>query len=875
LATVPSNYVFHNRLWYAPDGSGPFFIDSFGTAYPLTGGGASITGNNTVGSVLTCTVDSSLTGTATYQWRKDGANISGATSNTYTITAFGAYDCVVNGTVITTSALTVAGIVPGAVTAVTAGTATGSTQPLSWTAPGTGSTPITYTVGYRLRSVGGSYTTAAFGVSGTSYTVTGLAASTAYDYSVLPVNSTGTGTAGLLANVATAASDTFPAKSFYYQDLTGIADGTLVRTLTGWNAWDGSGTVTAASARDNLRVYSNQFGFTGSEYNTQPGAALIGYDYGSADLVVRFRVRVISTGGEQNICISSLGPASSLYVNLMNNGGVGLLLIRSNNVTLGSINLTTSQLGRQLATGDLIEVRTPPGEQRVHVYVNTLRVTPAVGIDIGSYVKGTRVGYGTFNTGSEWRTDDFYVAALAGNIKIVSPDIFVSGTVADGGRFLPVAGTYIGTVLALDYRVLNSDTQAVIADWQRMSGATISGGAWSSTVLVPMSDTTTNPRCVLQVRAANDTDVYDTTTAFAVGLSYLFWGQSNSAFRDASGATVPAGGNSNAYAFAERIGGYVWHRDVVAGTTHDGMYGMGHAFATATGIPAGMLITGIGSQTIDNLVPSGTVTFADSENPGQVLTGWQILQRSITRSNVGGLLAGMCWTQGEAEAFQTARMVTANYKSKYAELKAGIAPYMVAGAPITLALIGKYTSTPTDIPAFNADSDDLRRTLFELARDVPGTYMAHSFVDLPHAAGDSFHYTPDSYYQANRRAGLTFAKLKGSIAYDGQGPIVTGVTRSGATITLTVNLNGATSFAGTGLGGYDVSTDDFTTLKTVSSAAVSGSTIVLTLSADPGAAVKVRSFAGYDFGTPTMAIGTYADGTTIATMPISLPLVSN
>lgn len=111
--------------------------------------------------------------------------------------------------------------------------------------------------------------------------------------------------------------------------------------------------------------------------------------------------------------------------------------------------------------------------------------------------------------------------------------------------------------------------------------------------------------------------------------------------------------------------------------------------------------------------------------------------------------------------------------------------------------------------------------------------------------------------------------------YDGRGPIITGATRSGATITLAVDLNGAASVAGTGLTNYEVSTDDFATTKTISSAAVSGGNIVITLSADPGAAVKVRSFYGMTYGTPTFAIGTYADATTIPVEPLFVPVTSN
>ncbi|MCK8788257.1 right-handed parallel beta-helix repeat-containing protein, partial [Roseomonas sp. NAR14] len=76
-----------------------------------------------------------------------------------------------------------AGVAPGAVSALTAGTATSTTQPLSWTAPGTGTGPITYAVD--VRPTGGStWTRVATAVSGVAYTVTDLTAATAYDYRI-------------------------------------------------------------------------------------------------------------------------------------------------------------------------------------------------------------------------------------------------------------------------------------------------------------------------------------------------------------------------------------------------------------------------------------------------------------------------------------------------------------------------------------------------------------------------------------------------------------------------------------------------------------------------------------------------------------------
>jgi len=92
---------------------------------------------------------------------------------------------------------------PGTPTALTAGTPTASTVPLSWTAPGSGGAPASYTVQYRV--TGGSSWTQVSGISGTSYSVTGLSASTEYDFQVQAVNAGGVSGWTATMNTTTAA----------------------------------------------------------------------------------------------------------------------------------------------------------------------------------------------------------------------------------------------------------------------------------------------------------------------------------------------------------------------------------------------------------------------------------------------------------------------------------------------------------------------------------------------------------------------------------------------------------------------------------------------------------------------------------------------
>lgn len=135
-----------------------------------------------------------------------------------------------------------------------------------------------------------------------------------------------------------------------------------------------------------------------------------------------------------------------------------------------------------------------------------------------------------------------------------------------------------------------------------------------------------------------------------------------------------------------------------------------------------------------------------------------------------------------------------------------------------------------------------------------------------------YHLTALGYTELNRRDAQTAAKLMGASTYDGRGPIITSGTRSGAVITMAVNLNGAASIAGSSVTGFDVSADNFATLLTISSVNVSGGNVVITLAADPATAVKVRSYWGYKPTQSSVITGTYADGTTIQAEPIYNPI---
>lgn len=149
--------------WQAPASGGA--ATGYTVNYRVTSVGGAWTSQSAAGTALTV---SGLAAATQYDFEVIANNAAGSR----------AASAIVTGT--TQAAPTQA---PGQATGLMPSNPTVSTIDLSWTTPSSGGAVASYTVQYRVTG-GSDWNTAASGIAGTAYTVTGLSAATSYDFQV-------------------------------------------------------------------------------------------------------------------------------------------------------------------------------------------------------------------------------------------------------------------------------------------------------------------------------------------------------------------------------------------------------------------------------------------------------------------------------------------------------------------------------------------------------------------------------------------------------------------------------------------------------------------------------------------------------------------
>ena len=462
------------------------------------------------------------------------------------------------------------------------------------------------------------------------------------------------------------------------------------------------------------------------------------------------------------------------------------------------------------------------------------------------------------------------------------PNFFArDGAASSGVSARPMTGTYATkTPTRLVYRLRTYGTATVVQDWREMGTPVFGSGVWSGTISAP-----TGGPYIADVGFIDTDGKYHFVPSkpFCVGALYAYDGQSNGLGRN-TGAVVTKGDQVFArLATGDQLSAPAWtvaSNFNIAGTS--AAYAGAKTLSAKLGIPVCFAATGVAGTALEALIPTGG--------------NWSRVTDFIANF---GKPEGVIWDQGEGNADNTGLIL-----STYAALfLSDLAPGWRTATgnpnlPFLLVHPGRYASSAAPNAGNAVTIDDRRRQLVDqfLAIDAADALINLGPAHLGQVHSDAYHYTGAAYAIACTRDGYSAAKHFGGVnTPDGRGPKVTSAALNGGrdVITLTLNLDGATTLTdivniatGTvptptlagGLYGYQVSIDDFASLRTISSIVRSGANqLVITLSAAaPAGTVKVRSMYGWTYDDTNLFYGTgYADGRAdLPVDPIRTPLVA-
>ena len=193
---------------------------------------------------------------------------------------------------ISTSSVTAPGQASGLV--VSGATSTGFN--LSWSPPASGGTPSSYEVQFRLSGTT-TWGTASASVSAPTYTITGLASASSYDFQVLAVNGGGVGAPSLTVTASTLAS-------------AGAVSAIVWNVAPSGTYTHGTGTI-GVNAHVTPNTATVQFGFSSSA--TSPPAAWTLATFVNTDLWGAFVPIPSTTGTWYGWCEGTDGSVPTVY----------------------------------------------------------------------------------------------------------------------------------------------------------------------------------------------------------------------------------------------------------------------------------------------------------------------------------------------------------------------------------------------------------------------------------------------------------------------------------------------------------------------------------------------------------------------------------
>lgn len=240
----------------------------------------------------------------------------------------------------------------------------------------------------------------------------------------------------------------------------------------------------------------------------------------------------------------------------------------------------------------------------------------------------------------------------------------------------------------------------------------------------------------------------------------------------------------------------------------------------------------IGSSTRNWMINGGTsgTSTTDWTGTGTAITRWKEIVSAFKQN--GGVIKAIVWDQGEANAADSLSTVKSAWLSIFTEMRS----YIGSDVPVIIIPMGRRSDT-------DVDWNNLRRAQRELDEEYSWIYLAPEKWTQP--LDDVVHLT-DAGYQAQIPHVLRKAlKVSGYNVSGGvDGPSITGWSRSGTTVTVTIAHDAGTDISpSSGIQGFTF-LDNATPITINSAVRTNATTITLTLNSAPSSGIETLYY-GY------------------------------
>lgn len=413
---------------------------------------------------------------------------------------------------------------------------------------------------------------------------------------------------------------------------------------------------------------------------------------------------------------------------------------------------------------------------------------------------------------------------------------------------LPLSGTYTGASTAIQARIINDADGTQVVGWTTVS-ASPTGGTWSGSISVPQGGW-----YKVQVRRGTAGAAKTGTTKFSVGDVWLFAGQSQQARMSTLSASPPTPDSLTVY----RNSNGLWQSPgEFAGTNGNGGIRFLNLMRQYTGVPQAMAQTSVEGTPITDWEATDTA-FVNAKNRLQAI----------------GSVRGILWHQGGSDI--NSGFTKADYKARMAAIRSGF-----AGVG-SFSLFGVFPLMHrTDTTNSDAATQLIRQAHYEYIAENPSTVNLGWTPNVPMA--DEVHQTAAGSEVIAYAFAHSLLYSMGVVAQPSLGPRITGASRSGATVTLSVTHVGGTSLKVNNAGqptGFQVISrgqahSDGGALA-ISNITLGSDAITITLASNPGTAVDVYYQWGRFDNTNPVFDNTTALGQTVgnALQPLMTPVQS-